>query len=372
MKKIAIITFHASYNCGSMLQAYALQKKVDVISCSKSKIIDFSNNAQRRMYRFFFRLNHIKLIILDFLAIPCYFLWTKQRNDYKSFFNNYFDLSPDSYSKNSQLKVLDGLYDYFITGSDQVWNINCPDADDAYFLNFVHSGKKIAYAVSLGAYDISKASDSDKYRKYLSDFTYISVREHNAVRQIACLTGKKIEMALDPTFFLSKEDWDLLIPEKRAFDGDYIFYYAFAYPVEVNRVVKEIARKTNLPVVVLDVKSWIVRMWFLNFKTPKYFGPLAFLNLIKHAQLVLTTSFHGTVFSTIFEKSFWFIESSMHHPNDDRAGSLLRQLGLQHRLASEEEIYNNGIFEKINFHDVKENINKLKEESVVYLKNAVL
>lgn len=379
MKKIGIITFHRSNNSGSMLQAFALQKKLSDLGYNPT-VIDFSSKGQRELYSimpsFFlkgkFRKSQVKLW---FLCIPYKNLLIKENNDYISFLEKYFILTKTQYLDNGSLCNENFNFDAYITGSDQVWNINCVDADDAYFLNFVSNGRKIAYATSLGANDIKETSpDPDKYIKYLKAFDYISVREKNAVSQIGMLSGRNdIQMHIDPTLFMNQKEWtDTIEIGDRLIKEEYIFYYAFNYSKEVNHIVSEISKKYNLPVYIMDVKNWGARgLRNIGFKLSPKFGPAAFINLTKYAKLVLTTSFHGTVFSVIFNKPFWYIESSMHNIKDDRAVSLLSQLELPNRLQNGNYLLTHDILETWDFHKTQSRIIELQNQAYTYLKQSI-
>ena len=379
MKKIGLITFHGSNNCGSMLQAFALQKKIYDLGYT-STIINFSSRGQRDLYSImpsFFLTGHFRKsqVKLWFLCIPFKNILKKENFDYKSFQSKYFVMTEKEYYDNESLCNEDFDFDVYITGSDQVWNINCVDADDAYFLNFVKQGKKIAYATSLGANDIKKTScNSDKYVNYLKSFDFISVREMNAVSQITSLSGRNdIQLQIDPTLFLTREEWANSIDiGERMIKEDYIFYYAFTYSKEVNKIVQSISAKYNLPVYIMDVKNWGPKgLRKLGFNLSSEFGPSAFINLIKYSKLVFTTSFHGTVFSVIFGINFWYVDSSMHNSKDDRAVSLLSQLGLPDRLQNGNYLLSHDVMVKWNVQDVYKRIKLLQCDAEKFLLNSI-
>lgn len=377
--KIGLITFHESLNCGSMLQAFALQNVLDILGI-KNEFINFANQGSRDMYSLtpsvWYKGRIRPTLVLNRLLFWFYRrLLKKQKNDYLKFQKRYLRMSVKSYSSNEQLCTERFEYTHYITGSDQVWNICCSDADDAYYLNFVRSGKKIAYAVSLGATILKeKALDINKYKTYLKSFDAISVREKNAINQIEELCERDdVKLLVDPTLLLYKNDWekifDLNIPLVK---GKYIFYYAFSYSKEVNRVVKDISKRLKMPVYILDATSWGPKNVRINgFKLTPQFGPIAFLNMMKHATLCLTTSFHGTVFSVIFEKPFWFINSSMHDSTDDRAESLLSQLGLIHHYRYGSELMGLDLFEHIDYAQVNKLRVTLKYQAESFLKKYV-
>lgn len=371
--KIGIITFHSSNNCGSMLQSYALQKTLTSLGC-ENEIIDFSNKAQKHMYALFRKPTNVHDIIYDLVTLCYYKKFKLHYSDYRSFLEDKITLTDKSYENNEELKSIVPNYDVFVTGSDQVWNICCPDADDAYYLNFVKDKPKIAYAPSFGATCIAQKSDNPElYKEYLKQMTYISIRENNGAKWIKELIGRDVPVLVDPTMLLTKEDYQKLSSEQEGISGKYIFYYAFNYSDEVNAIVKKISEELGIPVYMLDAKSWVKKAKKYGFKLTKHSGPIAFLNLVMNAELVLTTSFHGTVFSILGEKKFWFINSSMHREEDDRAGTLLKMFELEERVleTSDIEISKSKISSDWNYDSTREILQYERQRALAFLNEAL-
>lgn len=379
--KIGIITFHASHNCGSMLQAFALTyilKKMNY-DC---EIINFANNGSRAMYNTIPPIDPFHRGVRGRLAkwwstLPYISIINRQKEFYIDFMNKYLPLTKHEYRSNKALQNEKFDYTHYICGSDQVWNIACGDADNSYFLDFVKSGKKIAYACSLGANVIKNcAKDINIYKHLLSSFDALSVREKNAVSQIKELSGKDVELLIDPTLLLTQSDYENAFNiGERLIEEDYIFYYAFNYTTEVNNTVMEISRRYKLPVYIIDARAWGPQGKSKEgLKLFNQSGPLVFLNLMKYAKLSLTTSFHGTVFSVIFGKHFWFINSSMHNSMDDRALTLLQMLGLSDRLIYGEKLLKTrDIFEKIDYTHCYKLIDIQKTKAIDFLsKNLIV
>lgn len=371
---IGIITFHASHNCGSILQAYALQKVLQTKLQYESEIIDFSNEGQRNYYSVFVKNDSIKHFVKNVVTTFFYGKAKEENRVYEEYIHNTLKLSQESYRETNELEGIEKRYSALICGSDQVWNVTCTDADDAYFLSFAKNTKKIAYATSLGAKNINRYTKSpDLYKKYILDFDAVSVREGNGQKWIESLVDQKIDVSicLDPTLLLSREEWEKKTPA-RIIREDYIFYYAFNYIPEVNQVVKEISQKFNMPVYMFDVKSWGVKGNFrYGFRIADAYGPEAFLSLIKNAKMVLTTSFHGTVFSTVYQKNFWYLNSSMHSKDDDRASYLLGQLGLESRLISLESAGNMDLTIAPDYEISNARVETLRKFSLTFIRNSL-
>ena len=374
--KTGIITFHSANNCGSMLQSYALQQQLDRLGFD-NEIIDFANAAQKHMYALLRKPKNSHDVKYDLAALAYYSRFRTHYYDYRKFLSEKLRLSSNSYENSNELAETNQLYGAFVAGSDQVWNICCTDADDAYFLNFVDDEKiKIAYAPSFGSTKISDHPEKmDKYTKYLNRFDFLSIRENNGAAWIKEMTGRTAPVLIDPTMFLSKSDYMVLADEEKPIDEKYIFYYAFNYADSVNEVVKKISESLHMPVYVMDAKGWVKNCKKFNFRLTKNSGPITFLNMLLNAELVLTTSFHGTVFSIIGEKKFCFLNSSMHNDRDDRTSTLLTMFNLMDHFVDCSTIENNENFNRIicdewDFNDAKSLLDAQRKKAVNYLSDA--
>lgn len=371
MEKIGIITFHNSYNCGSMLESYAMQEITKKNTNNDVEIINFSNEGQKTLYSVWFKNNSIKNIIKNLIILPAHKRIQRNNEKYEEFKNKYFNLSKEEYTDNNQLS--DKQYSVVIAGSDQIWNITIQDNDDAYFLNWVKNAKKVAYAPSFGAMRIEEnTKDIEKYKKLINDFESLSIRENNGQRWIKELTGKDVPVLLDPTLLLDRYNYDRLIPEDISINEKFIFFYSPSYNKDICKFVKRISRKYNLPVYVWSTKSYCTKfVKKYKFKLPKYENPEMYLYLIKNAELILTTSYHGTIFSTIYRKKFITIKNGGMYGNDDRVITLLNQLNMMDRLIPYEFDENFDYLQEVDYTEYEELIEKQKNKSIKYLKESL-
>lgn len=375
--KIGIITFHNSYNCGSMLQCLALQTVLEKWFNASPEVIDFSNEGQKAMYRPFWPVTGPKSILKNVLWATVYSRVKEQARVYEAFEHKYFYLSKDEYSSCDELHATNNLYSKFITGSDQVWNIRCMDADDAYFLSFVDDpAKKNAYAVSFGANNpFDDASTGNHYKRLVSDFSNISVRENNAKKWTEEAINRDVSLCLDPTMLLNESEW----AETVNFDngpliqGAYAFYYCFSISQEASSFLGKVSKITGMPVYFFDPKEWALRRcWKNGIKLVNHFGPESFLNYMKYARIVFTTSFHGTAFSTIFHKDFWYIDSGHNDlSKDDRAVSFLTQLKLMDRYKTIEYLLDTDLLSSPDYRESDVELQLLKNVAFSYLEPVV-
>ena len=326
MKKIGIITLNGYINYGNRLQNYALQEtlkkfnyKVETIwidnkkkkKDSVSKTIKLVQNPKlilKKVYRKFY-LNPLKV---------------KRENRFRRFSDDYINETKYSISENYLPKELLNEYKYYVTGSDQVWNPFYIKGSPLYFLTFVPESKRISYAASFGISDIPK-DYIDNYTKWLSEMRSISVREKNGAEIVKTLTDRNVPVVVDPTLLLTKEDWLVITkPSKNKPEKDILLtYFLGEIPKSIQSKIKKYKRKYKLEVV--------------NLANPKYKNhyftdPAEFLDYIYSAKLFFTDSFHGAVFSVLFETPFVVANRKSKTPSmNSRIETLLHTFKLESR-----------------------------------------
>lgn len=368
--KIGIVTFHASLNCGSMLQAYALQEILREKYNQDVEIINFSSKGQRQMYSLIDTRLRPRVIKRNLRILPYIQDFRIQKKDYKKFMDEYFLLTPKEYRKNKELFELEERYDILVAGGDQVWNIMCRDFDLAYFLNFSNSAKKVSFSPSLGAVNINKATKKKQiYKMYLEKFDYISVREPNGKKWLEELLDKEVNIIADPTILLTSDEWIKKI-KTEPIKESYIFYYAFNYSNnELNNALQRIAKKLKTKIYVFDRKEWnICHLNKFGIELYPTCGPVAFLSLMKSAQFIVTDSFHGTVFSILFNKKFANCKHDVNQDkDDDRSSSLLAELSLSNRYVLANQITEKNLLQEIDYTVVNEKTENLRKKAFSYI-----
>lgn len=368
MKKIATITFHSSYNYGSNLQAYALQEYIKKI-CNNNceyKIINLRTNVQKEMYDLLFHKKNIKNLI-KYLLLFKYMKQLKTKKQYfEKFINERLNLTKE-YITLEELKQENFNFDYYISGSDQLWNLNAIDFDWAYYLEFVKSKNKISYAASFGSRELELSlNEKDRVKEDLEKYKNISVREKGSYDNVYKLTGIKPKVNIDPTLLLTKVEWEKIIFKEKLIEKEYILLYDLKEYKLAYEVSKILSKKLKIPVIVTNLNY--TYNFLYNFE--KYYdcGPLEFLNLIKNAKIVVSSSFHGTVFSIIFNKPFFSINGD----KDFRIKTLLEKMELKNRSINKENIEErlNKIFD-INFKKVEKVLKEERKKSEKYLKDAL-
>lgn len=360
MKKIGIITFHCSYNYGSVLQAYALQKYI-MNNDYDVKVIDYQSRNYD-MYHLFklWMLKHPVKLIAENKHIN---RLIRRKHNFLRFINESMNLTDKTYSYDDDLTVLNDEFDVFIAGSDQIWNPICTGGvDPNFFLNFVdgNQNKKISYAPSL-----AHSSFDEKVLKemcgYINSFDAISVREESGKNLLKNHIRKNIEVVLDPTMLLSEKDYKELEIEP-TINKSYIFVYMLEKddPSLIDYVSK-ISEEKGIDIVYLHLNNI-----FSGNNVHNVYGCKVgeFLGYMRNAEYVVSNSFHATVFSIIYHKRFCTFKTEK---------SYSRMVGLLNALGLENRIYNQGfiIENNINYDEVMLRLKTLREPSVSFLINSI-
>lgn len=329
--KIGIITFHASFNYGSMLQAWAMQTYLEKQG-HDVRIVNYRSHVQRQTYHKPLDFNNVenslssckRLLLYPSSIRPLYKKWQL----FDDFLHHELHLTKE-YHTAEDLEKDHFDFDLLICGSDQIWNTNAPDADETYYGNWF-KGRKISYAASFGQYP--EKIDMNFVGQQLHNFQAIAVREEKTKGVIVeAGLAKEIEVVCDPTILLKASDYDQLTTEAPLVDGKYIFFYTpVGLPFEYFAIVNRIAEQTGLEVI--TEKAYypkdLKKFGHIHEYLPT--GPREFLNLVKNATLVCGGSFHLQVFSILFHKDFYCINGD----KDARSNNLLKKCGLGDRIIS--------------------------------------
>ncbi len=370
MKKIGAITFHKAQNYGSVLQTYALQNFVRALGQEFGKDIDYKvinvmPKAQKNLYSIFKKKLSITNIVKNTVAFFNYGKLKRKQNAFKNFLNTNISLTNYCDDENTLLQETNEM-EYFISGSDQIWNVRSCDFEDYFYLDFVKDAKKISYAASFGPLNIDWAKyNAEKYSKLLNSYNHISTREIGSAKNVELLTGKKPEIHVDPTLLLDKKEWQKIQSTANYKNGKYILMYCLEPTKEQLALVKAISKKVGLPVVVTRYNN--KNDIFNNFVKKYETGPKDFLSLIDNASLVITSSFHGTAFSLIYRKKFYALNGK----TDNRISNILEKAGLLDRSIDSKEDLNKINLNEVDFSNAEKFLEEEKQRSREYLINAL-
>lgn len=361
-KRIGIVTYHRAINYGAILQVYALQKKIKELG-AKCVILDYRNKRLENKHkrRRISDCNNVKDVIK-------FLLLSKNQNikyeKFRGFSDKYFDLSNPLYSKDDLIKIQDE-YDKFIVGSDQVWNYKINDMDTTYLLDFVKDrSKKTSYAASFGVSSIP-SEYKQKYFDLLDEFDILSIREKQGAGMIKELLSKEVQVVLDPTLLIPKEEWCNLAEETNLNRGKYILIYAFGGSKYIKDFAENVSKKTGYKIVCIS-NTYKMN---IGIKYIKSAGPEEFLELFKNAEYIITNSFHGTAFSINFSKQFFTEMLPETKGVNSRLENLLELFGLEDRKLNGCDA--NVIHKRIDYHKVNRKLEAERKKSMALLKSIV-
>lgn len=335
MKKVGCLTFHGAYNYGSALQAYALQESV--INISKDidyKIINYRTQIQSISYQSVFQKKDLKSIYSRFFVLGKTKELEGKSRKFEKFLLNELRLTNRVESIDEAYRIID-QFDTIIVGSDQVWNIRAFDFSWLYFLEQKKSRiNAFSYAVSMGCKKIEcTQEESQRIKNALKSFNHVSVRDCFTKEFLTTCgySDNQISINCDPVLLMDAESWkklanssECILPRKK-----YILFYDLSRNKENWKIAKEISKMMNMPVIITCVPFPRTISESCSSCFEKYFnvGPKEWLKLIMESELVLSSSFHGTVFSVLFKKKFYTINGA----SDYRISTFLRNISLEDR-----------------------------------------
>ncbi len=361
---IRTITCHDVYNYGASLQAYALQHYL-MSKGHDVKIIDYKPDYLRIHYNFWHIPSNsryyniaMKNPIVRFL-LCCYFIPRKystygRKLKFDNFKKKFLHLT-HCYLSYDELREQPPKADLYIAGSDQIWNSNLPNGKDpAFFLQFGDKKtKRISYAASFAISQVD-----EKYKpsnsQWLKTFDAISVRENTGLSILKSLDVTGVEV-LDPVYLLKRSEWLQFADDNCIVNSKYILVYdLFVNDERMRREAERISTMHGLTIISVDAS---IKCPYAH-KNISNAGPQEFINLISHAELIITNSFHATSFSLILNKPF---KVYYKYKNASRISDILSHVGLMECLNPE--------FSEFSFDwdDINSRLEIMREMSCQYL-----
>lgn len=346
--KLGIITIHNSSNYGACLQSFALYEylnkcgyDVEIIDLHRPCHPDYIFSKRFKAYAH--RNESIRQFIIRCIRICITTVCNKKGE--KTEHTEYNQTTPASYKFdvfNSRIRLsrpfisIDELYkhppiyDVYITGSDQVWNPTQPFCIEPYFLTFAKHGYCISFASSIGIEHLTHREERD-FRRWLAHYEAISVREYQAKLQLQKITEQNIQQVADPTFLLDLEYWKklMVIPAEK----EYILVFTLSFEKKIVDYGKKLAIESNKKLVVLNPVQPIPENDSYIAITDA--GPEEFIGYIANADMVITDSFHCTLFSIICGAENFFSYIGRYNERGSRILDLLHIFNLDDHLLNE-------------------------------------
>ncbi|SFO06961.1 Polysaccharide pyruvyl transferase [Pseudobutyrivibrio sp. UC1225] len=347
MKKVGIATFHYADNYGAVLQCYALQKVLNRFDKITANLINYIPNQYRYPRIWKTEYEHKQ--------------WLNKREAFDNFLKKKCEMDSRTVST-----ITGEGYDALCVGSDQIWNPFSNTKE--YFLPNVSAGiKKISYAASIGCSVVEAEKNKKQFSRYLAKFDSLSVREIEHQDFVTAMSGKECSCVIDPTLLINESEYINLIGNREEDGGEYIFFYWLQHSNDFYKVVpivNKIAAEKKLKVkhTLWNNNGQIL---FPDSECVIYSDIERFLCLIKNATFVITNSYHGTILSLKFHIPFYtYVDKNM----SSRFKTLDSYIDIKSRIINWGDDCQES---ELDYLSIERKIGKKKEESLLYLKQAL-
>lgn len=378
--KIGILTFSSTIdNYGQLFQGYALQKYLQ-LQGHDAYLIRYRYQPAWPLLRKIIKVALVYPLvewIMNYKNRQWLLLLAKQneRRNFETFRKQYIRESVVSYSQLKELRRHPPLADCYLAGSDQIWSFLSRKKEySVYFLPFgPDTIRRISYAASFGMTYYPKAF-RPRLKRELKRFDHISVREADGIR-ICEEVGYKAQQVLDPTFLLPVSVYMSFIEKFPSFSKEYAYLYILnvltASEIEWETLGSVLQEKAWQPV--LTISSGCLQAQELFDGDDYYYAtPQEWLTRIFYSQLVITTSFHGVVFSLLFHKNFIFFPlKNKFSVGNNRVYDLLDKVGLSAKIIEDATSIREVIHIPVSWQSVDDRLQPLKAQSVSYLERAL-
>ena len=372
--KIGILTLPLRSNYGGNLQAYALWR---VLTDLGHDVVLIRRDYGEPEYSVSLKL--IRIIFKKFLAICGYNPWRKKQKYYSissslhtKFIEDNIKLTPRFNTSSLMTKWLSkNPQDVIIVGSDQVWRYIISPNIYNYFLSFVDGNtKKIAYAASFGTDSWEMGEKRTKECSHLAKcFTKISVRESSGVDLCRRYLGVSAIQLVDPTMLLSKDHYLNICKKYNEFkSGGQLFYY-FLDENDKKKELLSIGVKSlnNVAFTCMPERQYLDK-YFANKPDDYVYPPISkWLQSFVDAEFVLTDSFHGCVFSILFNKPFYVVLNK--ERGLARFDTLLSIFRLKERIIDPDNFNNIDWLKSVDWDFVNHELDRQRERSLEFLSN---
>lgn len=373
--RLGILTQPLKNNYGGLIQAYALKKTLEKYGHEVTIInrTGFLRRNQKISKKILSKMKKIFLCALgkdkkinkatsDIINSNCI-----------TFVNKYIsNVSEDIKTNQALLEyVKEKQFEGYIVGSDQIWRPRYSPCIENFFLDFCskNSVKRIAYAASFG---VDQWEYTPKETKICSElaklFNGISVREDSAVNLCKNYLGVEAKHVLDPTMLLEKEEYIQLAQQEPPSKGN-LFYYFLDNNCTKTELIQYIENKYGLDSFDCMPSKKALKEQDISTVIDDYVfpSPTKWLRSFMDAELVITDSFHGTVFSIIFNKPFWVIYNPQR--GNTRFDSLLKLFELSDRIIDITDYSNVDFKNKIDWDVVNEIKHTKKKEALSFIED---
>ena len=360
MKKVGIITFNRALNYGAVLQAYAMKKVCEEMGFT-TQVIDYNKGKDEKtgILRTFFHSSHAIRDYIRLIKSILSLYWDQKRwKAFKLFRKKYLDETKNCEDISD---ISDLGFDFYISGSDQIWNYNITggDFDPVYFGDMGNNAAVIVYGAS--AHDTPFPLDKEIELSELlkKSKAPIGIREHRLAEYIGKLTGTQYPVVIDPTLLAGKEIFELIKTDWKP-RNPYILLYQIDKNPASDISIRSLEKRFKCKVYSMTVP----KVGSMHGKKGAE-GPAFFISAIEQAKFVVTNSFHGVALSLLFHKQFYVYENG---GVMTRIDDLLESIGLRDRKVKVVNDIN--VENKIDYKKADSILQELRNKSLTFLEKA--
>lgn len=348
--KIAVVTVHDSANFGSFLQAYALKNVLEKDGHEVCFTITRDKKYVKGLY-YKFVLSR-EAVLHPVRTLKNIFYGRKKYKLFKTEQKCFKEIKPEEI-KSCDISIL---------GSDEIWNIRTDVFRYPVFYG-EYSEKTVAYAVSAG---LSGPEEFDKHpeiKEYIKNIEMPLVRDENTARCVEKITGVYPDTVCDPTLLADAEIYNKTYEDNYINGNRCLMLYAYQPDLKTRAIIREFAEKHGLKLV-------SVGFYYDWCDYNVLCSPLEFCSVLKKAEYVITTTFHGTIFSVLNNKKFVSI------PLSQKTDDILGKFGLNDIKLSFENLSVELLEEKLcgfseDYGKVNEKIISMREDSLSKLRERI-
>ena len=276
--KVGISTVYDADNSGAFLQAYALKKQLESYGCEVYHIKYRTNKLRKHSYFNFDNISRITYVKRHFGFSY------KNYKIYKKAIKEFNEIKPEDTQK----------MDLMIIGSDEVWNVVNENVLKTLKISTYKCKRKVGFAVSSGNSEVEDIKKYTSLVKSIKEMDAIFPRDVFTKKNVEEITGKTTTLVCDPTLLMQEKDYPKYKYKK--YGKKYILYYGYWSDEESRRTIKKYAKENNLKVVAVGIKNF----WCDDNISCH---PLDFVHYVKDAEMVVTATFHGTIFALLCKKN---------------------------------------------------------------------
>ncbi|RXG13095.1 polysaccharide pyruvyl transferase family protein [Leeuwenhoekiella aestuarii] len=387
-KKIGVATLgNAKENYGQILQAYALQAFLKkngydpfLIRYRRKITLEDEKGLRKFAKRIYLLLkgdNTDRKIKNPDAEIEVH-LSLKQK-DFQDFYNNLFNQTDLFYHGIKELRENPPQADVYIAGSDQIWNWGGRYGyDPAYFLQFGSKNiKRIVYAAGMSKIS-SSAAAKNELKEYMKNLDRVALREPTGIPILKEAGCKDPQVVLDPSLLLDNEDYDALTNSVEPIKENYVlgYFINFESPESINwGNIENYLESEDITFKYVSSEGYYDPIHKLGKYENQHFTIAEWISAYQNATYVVTSSYHGLLFS-IFNKKpflFFFVQNSKHKYGENRAKYILGELGLETRLydRNSSKSFKEQLEAPIDWNNVEKKYKALKDKSIKFLLDAI-